>query len=216
MRYEAIIFDNDDTLVQTIPYRWAAIRETAKRFYSLTVSDLDIQKVWGNPYPDILAQVMNHIDTPQAIQQKYESIVNEFPKRAHPGAIDTVTWLLGLGIPVCILTSSGKKLVTDDLTSLGFPVSRFTMIQTAEDTPVHKPDPAVFSPIVARLEHYQIRKDTIIYIGDAMIDYTAAHGAGIQFCGITQGLTTLFDFRQAGAPAVQTFTELQEFLSRDT
>lgn len=214
MYYEAVIFDNDDTLVQTITCRWAAIKETAKRFYSVTVTDADIKPVWGNPYPEILAEILHHIDTPQTIKTHYESIIGEFPKLAHPGAVETVNWLLGLGVSVSVLTASGKDIVINDLTALGFPIARLTMVQTAEDTTAHKPDPAVFIPILEKLERQNIRKDQTIYIGDAMMDYTAARGAGIHFCGITQGLTSIFDFRQAGAAAVTSFADLRTYLSQ--
>ena len=38
----------------------------------------------------------------------------------------------------------------------------------------------------------------MVYVGDALIDYEATKGAGIDFIGITTGLNSFKEFKDAG------------------
>ncbi len=48
----------------------------------------------------------------------------------------------------------------------------------AEDTVRHKPDP---DPILEALRRLDLKAEDVIFIGDAILDYTAAGHAGVDF-----------------------------------
>ena len=156
---------------------------------------------------------MHNAATPEVLQTEYEEVVQKYPKLAHPGAVETVRWLIDGGISVSIVTASGRTIVMNDLVAVGIPLHRLTMLQTAEDTDAHKPDPRVFDPVLKKLAELGIARDKTIYIGDALMDYAAAHDAGMDFCGLTFGLTDAAAFTGAGAAYVRSFAELRTFLS---
>ncbi|OGM31050.1 hypothetical protein A2630_00040 [Candidatus Woesebacteria bacterium RIFCSPHIGHO2_01_FULL_44_10] len=204
---KTIIFDYDDTLVKTRQSKWDALKETAKRYYNLDVDEEHIRQYWGRPFQEMLTGTFKKVDSYENLQKHYFSVTNEFPMRAHADSVKTVNKLLKNYL-VGILTASNRKLVTDDLTMLGFPIKKFFYIQTAEDTNVHKPDPKVFDPILAKLNKYKIRRSNIFYIGDSIKDYLAARGAGLNFIGITHGTTTSKEFENEGIKYVNSLKGL--------
>lgn len=54
---KAILFDYDDTLVQTMASKWDALRETGNRFYKLNITDDHIKQFWGKPYEEMIKGV---------------------------------------------------------------------------------------------------------------------------------------------------------------
>lgn len=162
MSYKAIVFDYDDTLVQTKLSKWDALRETGKRFYNLNISDEHIKKYWGKPYLEMLQGVLMHADTIDNLRENYEKTTIEYPMQAHKDAVEVIKSLLS-SYEVGIVTASARKLVVDDLKQLGFPIDKLFYIQTSEDTSMHKPNPAVFEPILKRLRDKNIFKEELLY-----------------------------------------------------
>ena len=199
---KAILFDFDDTLMQTMKSKWDAIRETGRRFYDLDITNKDIKKFWGQSYQQMLTGSLKNIDTFENIRENYESITEEFPMKPYPDALVTINTLLEKYL-IGILTASSKKLVLDDFQRLKFPIDKFVNIQTAEDTNVHKPDPKVFDPLLQILKEKGVNKNEIVYIGDSVRDYLAARDAGIDFYGVAHGGgSTSDEFKSEGAHVI--------------
>lgn len=209
--YKAVLFDYDDTLVKTRESKWQAIKETARRFYNLTIQDEDIAIFWGKPFEQMLTGSMKNIDEFERLKEKYFLVTNEFPMEAHEGAANIVNKLLS-NYYVGIVTASSQPLVLADLRQLNFPVNNLYAIQTAEDTAFHKPDPRVFDPILSKLKDISIQGQEIVYIGDGVRDYQAARDAGISFIGICHGTTSKEEFEELGATAFDSFAEVAELL----
>ena len=83
-----------------------------------------------------------------------------------------------------IVTSAGRSVVLPQLDGMGFPVHMLACLQTAEDTQVHKPNPAVFEGVLRTLEARGINRAQVAYVGDAYTDFDAARRAGLEFFGI--------------------------------
>jgi len=204
---KAIFFDYDDTLVQTKISKWDALKATGKRFYNLDITSEDITPFWGLPYEKMLVGVLRNADTLENLKQNYEQTHVQFPMLAHKDAQGVVGKLLKK-YPVGIVTASSRKLVLEDLTMLHFPIDKFIYIQTSEDTTIHKPDPDVFIPILKILHENQIPNSEILYVGDSLKDYQAANGAGLQFLGITHGITSGEEFKKSNVQTVTSFNDL--------
>lgn len=209
---QAVVFDLDDTLLQTRETKFAAIKYAGEHFYNQTISDATINSHWGKPFREFISLVFSDVDSVDEIISNYKSIVQEFKNREHPGTRETLEQLFPL-YKVCILSSAAQSLVLYDLETAGLPIEKFTYIQSAEDTQVHKPDPKVFIPTLSVLAEYQIKPENSIYVGDIVSDYVAASGAGVHFRGIADRTISADEFKKAGASTIRSIRELPGILS---
>ena len=209
---KAVIFDYDDTLVQTMKSAWKGIKESGKRYYNLEITEEQIKKYWGRAYKEMLTGVFNNIDTFENLNTHYEDARKSFPMETYPGALRTINDLLEK-FKIGIVTASGRKLVIDDLTKLEFPVDKFFYIQTSEDTEFHKPDPRVFDPTLNKLKSIGVDKNELAYVGDSVNDYFACRDAGIKFYGIAHGGTsTKEEFQKEGTEVIDKLADLINLL----
>ena len=197
-----MIFDFDDTLVETREIKWAHHKATAKKFYNLDLKRKDFLKHWGKPFHILIQELYQYSDAPENMLKANISMRKDFMKKVYPGSVKVVTTILDQGIKVGLLSAATQKFVIEDLKRLNFPLKRFSVIQGPDDTKVHKPNPKVFLPIFKKLKKDGVNKKDMVYIGDSLLDLQAAHGAGIDFIAITTGLYSKQDFKKHGAKVV--------------
>ncbi|MEX2052449.1 MAG: HAD-IA family hydrolase, partial [Candidatus Paceibacterota bacterium] len=211
---KAVIFDFDDTLVETIVAKWAQHKHVAKKFYNVDVTDDLLRLHWGKPLDKLIGEICNYSDTKENMIEAYNSTRNDFPKNPYPGSVKVTRCLIDKGFKVGVLSATTKRFLVEDLENYGFPTEEFICIQGAEETTVHKPHPDVFLPLLKKLEEEGIKKDEIVYIGDSLDDFRAARGAGINFIAVTTGLYSKKDFKKNGAKNItKEIREVIDFLS---
>ena len=79
-----------------------------------------------------------------------------------------------------------------------FDLSDFRFIIATCNSKYHKPDPRAFDPVKKELLKERIKKEEILYVGDAIYDYQAVSGAGLNFVAVTNGAWTKEEFKEAG------------------
>lgn len=201
-----LIFDYDDTLVQTKKSVWKTFREIGKRYYDMDITDDMIRSAWGVPYPDLLNEVFQNVDSIENMDRIYrENRSNNLIEHFE----DALNFMNNLDEEVFtgIITASNREFVMKDLTRLGFPMHKFKYIQTSEDTQFHKPDPRVFDKLKS-LEDIDIKD--VIYIGDSKSDFLSSTGAGIKFVGIARDDESRRMFEELGAEYISSFGELDQ------
>jgi len=201
-KYKAVIFDFDDTLVETRLIKWEHHKTVAKKFYNIDLSEEVLREHWGKPFHLLLPELYQRSDTYENMLIANTSVRSDFLKKVYPGSVNVVTTLLDYGLKVGLLSAANQKFVIEDLKRLNFPLECFSAIQGPEDTSVHKPDPNVFLPILNKFKKEGIKKEKIVYIGDSLMDLEAAYGAGIDFIAITTGLYSKEDFKKHGAKII--------------
>lgn len=205
---KAILFDYDDTLVQTKECKFAALRAVAERHYALALSDADIRRHWGVPYRELFSALFGAVEADVArVIERYEAVNDEFPVEAHPETLEVLR-LLGQRVALGIVTSAGRSIAARQLARIGVRAEELAVFQTADDTPLHKPDPRVFAPALERLAARGIARADVWYVGDSLSDYQAAAGAGLEFHGVLRGTTTAAELRAAGARCHETLRDL--------
>lgn len=204
---KAILFDFDDTLVQTITSRIEALKELGSRYYDMSLTDEIIKSHWGKPWKKFFKAVYGEVDSLESLQNKYFALSEEFPIKAFPDAQETVL-SLSRKYPLGIVSTASKHIISKDLKSLGFSPNTFSFIQGAEDTIVHKPDPAVFNPALNFLKSKNIVKNEIMYVGDSLADYFAARDAQLHFRGVPRGLTSKKQFESEGALVISSLRDI--------
>lgn len=204
----AVLFDYDDTLVQTRQCKYRALRALASRHYGLSLSEADIDRHWGIAYAELFRALFGAVEPnlERAIE-RYEALDGEFAMTAYPEARRVLTMLAARG-PVGVVTAAGRRIVEQQMRQLELP--RLAVLQTAEDTPYHKPDPRVFAPALAALSALGVERSRVCYVGDSIKDFQAAQGAGLAFIGVLRGTTSAEQFAAAGARTVGSLDALLE------
>lgn len=211
--WQAVIFDLDDTLVRTIEAKWAHHKAVAQQFYGIDLTDDDIRTHWGKPFDQLIRILYRDADSLEAMRTANRSLEDTFPKPIYAGAREVVEDLLTFGLRIGVVTSTNRAFVISDLTRLAFPISQFLFVQAADETHHHKPDPRVFDPALAILRRNGISPSETVYVGDSLLDFEAATGAGIDFIAVTTGLADRTVFEAVGARMIiEKITELREII----
>ena len=90
---KAILFDFDDTLLQTAQSKFAALKYTAKKFYNLELTDEEIRNYWGLPFTVFLRRLYKDIEPVALIIEKYAQIRILYPNSAYSDTIETLETL---------------------------------------------------------------------------------------------------------------------------
>ena len=206
---KAFLFDYDDTLVKTRESRFSAIKELGFRFYDYKIEDSNILPHWGKPFNELFYEIFNSQDQDIGrVISRYKEVTLDFPMTAYPDALTVIEELVN-NAHLGIVTACSKDMLIPDLKMLKFPIEKFTIIQSAEDTEFHKPNPRVFDPALAKLEKLSISKNNISYIGDSIRDFEAAKQAGLNFVGILRGTSSKEEFDAVGATTITSLLELK-------
>lgn len=204
---KAIIFDYDETLVQTLDARIQAYIELAKTQYHIDLKEETIRKAFGLPYEVFIKTLFGEVDAIENIIANYQKITPNFPNKAYPQAVETVNKLLTKYL-VGIMSGSRRNMMMEDLQKLEFPVDKFFYIQSGEDTTVHKPDPKVFEPLIQKLKSIDIKPEEALYVGDDLRDFEASTKARMQYIAIANHTTEAKVFESQKIPCVLSFDEL--------
>jgi HAD superfamily hydrolase (TIGR01549 family) len=214
MNIKAILFDSDDTLVQTKNVRVKAVIYWAKKFYDLDYTAEQILAYWGLTFTGFISALVQGKDSFEKASANYYKILPEFPAQQYPGttkALKELAQKYSLGI----LSSSSHALILSDMKSAGIPVQVFDYIQGEEDSLFHKPDPRVFESAIEFFKHQGINVAEVLYVGDAMHDYSSSKVAGLNFVGLLDRTVTAKAWQEAGANYVKEIGDIAEFLKNN-
>lgn len=198
---DAVLFDMDDTIIKTLEVKMRQHKHFARERYGLDLHDELFHLHWGKPFHVFLENLYGGIDEVERIYAEYIKMSHLFPVELQEDTLQVLDQLHTADKRLGIVTATAREVVMRDLSLISFPFERLHKLQTSDDTPVHKPDPRVFEPILRHLRDTGMRGD-VMYVGDALTDYYAARDAGLHFVGVTTGLVTAEQFRDAGATQV--------------
>jgi len=215
-RPDAILFDLDGTLVDTVDRRiqaWVqALDEAGMPTESQRLAPLigldgrrlarEIAAVAGMPLDDDRAETIDHRSG-----ELFERL-NVAP-RALPGVREVVTAMQARGIKWAIATSSRKAQVATSVAALGLATE--PTIVDASHVLLAKPAPDL---LLRGAEELEVQPGHCWYVGDSTWDMIAAVAASMIAVGVTAGAALDADaLRQAGAAAVvDSLLELAESL----
>lgn len=202
--YTRVLFDCDDTILQTAKTRWEVMIKTAAEFGYFELNEVTIRCAWGQPFNAMIRELLPGVDYDGFVHRYREGMATNEPK-ATPGAVDLLQFLEAHRVDMRIISSGSHELVVQDLAALRMR-HFFTCIYACEDTPFHKPDPRALEPSIDDLRRRRLRRNVplpdVIYIGDSVRDYEASAGNGVEFIGVTSGLETRDDLREAGVERI--------------
>jgi phosphoglycolate phosphatase len=212
-RYRALIFDYDDTLVNTFKVRSKAIQDCGRIYYNKKISNMLIRTFWGMPFQKFLPEIMETKEPYEQVAANYFKVAADYPLKLFPGVKETLEqlareYLLG------IVSSSNREIMDFDLDKLGLETELFFDIQTSDETRFHKPDERVFKPLLKKLNAIFIHPKEVLFIGDSFYDMRAAQSAGLDFLGVATGMVTYDQFYKSFANVIKQLSDLPGFLAK--
>jgi pyrophosphatase PpaX len=206
----AVLFDLDGTLIDTIELIRVSFRYAT-------------EKVLGEALPDELTMA----NVGQPLRTQFEDLApgradeltrayREFNQAHHddlakpyPGTVETLQAIAARGIPMGVVTSKGTEGARRGLDLFGL-THFFEVVVSADDVPIHKPDPY---PLRAAASLMGVPLEYCVYIGDSPHDMQAAVSGGAIAVAALWGAFTEHDVLVPGPPfALRKIGELPALL----
>lgn len=174
----AILWDLDDTLLDTLPGRMTALSHA----YEVCLgSKTDPAALWrshrGGSLEAMGKRLLGEQDFMRFVntyRDHYYSLVRNVAP--YEGVVPVLEAFLEHDIPMAVVTSKIAHGAIEELTSSGL-LRYFRAVVGADDTDVHKPDPA---PVFEALDRLLLEPDeSVIFVGDSPADMWAARNAGV-------------------------------------
>ena len=181
--YDALLFDCDGTLADTMPAHYRAwlhvtgahgIAFDEQRFYGLG----------GRPTRDILATLAREagldLDLDHGVQQKEAAFLAQLDRvAAIDPVVDVVRRSRGL-VPMAVVTGGHRAVCTRILEHVGI-AAAFDTLVASEDTDRHKPEPEPFLEAARRLG---ARPQRCVVWEDSDLGIEAARRAGMEWIDV--------------------------------
>ena len=175
----AVLWDMDDTLLNTLPGR---MKSLAFAYEQCIGGSVDPEALWrshrGGSIEDMgkrllgAADYMRFVNTYRDFYYKLERDIEPFP-----GVVAVLESFESAGIPMAVVTSKIAYGAVEELTTSGL-LRFFHSVVGADDTDAHKPDPA---PVYEALDRLLIEpSQQVLFVGDSPADIWAARNADVR------------------------------------
>ena len=182
---KAILWDLDDTLLDTLPERMRAL---AYAYEVCLGSRTDPLALWRSHRGGTIESLGERLLGPDA--RRFTDTYREHyysgtrPARAFAGVAEVLDELTARGIPMAVVTSKIAWVAVDELSRAGI-LHNLGAVVGSDDTDHHKPDP---QPVYAALDRLLIDDvEDVAFVGDSPADIFAARNAGCRSVAATWG-----------------------------
>lgn len=210
-RFDAIVFDYDDTLAHSPRTRWPQIVLTAEHL-GHWVSPDQIKQVWGLPYREMISDLMPGIDV-DTFTSAYVASLQLIPNDFAPQSREIIEALRESGMELGILSSNSRTVIEQDFKAVGID-GVFKIIAGCDDVRHHKPDRRALDPVLHVLRKNDAPLSRFAMIGDSWRDARTAQSAGIQFFAVCTGNDDFASFVAEGVSATNICSSLVHALSQ--
>ena len=172
---EAVIFDLDGTLIDTVDLIRETFRHTTRTLLGREIPDEELMAGVGCP----LIVQMAGFDAERAQEltdfyRTYQVGIHDDYVREYPGVDEVLADLHGRGLPMAIVTSKSHDVARKGLEL--FDLNKyFPTLIGFDDVEIHKPDPY---PLHVAAERLGVDITRSIYLGDSPFDMEAAISGG--------------------------------------
>lgn len=180
---QALIFDCDGTLTDSMPLHFVAWNETMRRF-GIEFSEDRFYSLGGIPSDKIIQMLANEVnlslDAAIVAQEKEQAFLDSMHLLVEIEAITSIVRENKGKLPMAVASGGYRDIVVKQIAHIGLE-GWFDTIVTAEDTARHKPEPDVFLEAARRLgaapAHCRVYEDSDLGI-------EAARRAGMQWVDV--------------------------------
>jgi len=196
MKIKAIIFDVDDTIINTSESAFINMNKAAEILKLKKISKEQFLEQWGHTTEKVVSSHWPGLDI-KKFNQVYDQIAYNNIYPLFEGARETLEYLKGRFI-LGVLTSRTSITLPKRFKQVNLSLDYFKFIQYSDETDIHKPNPNVFEPILKKFSKLKIKNEEILYIGDHLYDAKAALPNSLNFIGVLSGTTKKEDFINLG------------------
>ena len=202
MRYQAILFDLDGTLLDTLEdLATAANRVLAAKSWPLHPMDA-FRAFVGDGLTTLVERILpENQRSPETVTEMVEAFEEEYARNWHersipyPGIATLLDQLTAQGFRLSILSNKPDAFTRLCVQQL-LPDWHFDPLLGQRLGVPKKPDPAAAFEIASLLG---LPPSDILYVGDSGVDMRTAFAAGMDAVGVLWGFRSADELRQAGA-----------------
>ena len=217
MKYKAVLFDMDGTVLDTLGDLAAAVNHTLREFSMPERSIAEVAAALGNGAAYLIAHTVPD-GTPKELTDKvlaayapYYDAHCDILTGPYDGIVPLMQKLRERGAKLAVI-SNKQDTAVKPLAEKYFP--GLLEIAVGESTEVRcKPNP---DAVLAALRHIGVERGDAIYVGDTEVDLQTARNAGMECASVDWGFRTREQLVEIGAEHIfGTVQELEEYLLRD-
>ena len=217
MKYKAVLFDMDGTVLNTLGDLAAAVNHTLHEFSMPERSIAEVAAALGNGAAYLIAHTVPD-GTPKELTDKvlaayapYYDAHCDILTAPYDGIVPLMQKLRGRGVKLAVI-SNKQDTAVKPLAEKYFP--GLLEIAVGESAEVRrKPNP---DAVLAALRHIGVEREDAIYVGDTEVDLQTARNAGMECASVDWGFRTREQLVEIGAEHIfDTVQELEEYLLKD-
>lgn len=186
-RWDAVLFDLDGTLADTVPLILASYRHTMATVRGAALPDELWLETIGRPLRDAFAEFSDDPDELRLLQDTYvafQRTVHDDMVAPLPGAREVIAELVDGGVPVAVVTSKRREMALRTLAVCGFD-GAVDVLVGADDVVRGKPHPEAVRAALSGLPRAEPAR--CVFVGDSPYDLRAGRAAGVRTVGVTTG-----------------------------
>ncbi len=203
MKTQAIIFDLDGTLLNTLTDIANAINAALSKHNLPTHPENDYKSMIGNGLKKLVERAVGP-DNMSIFPEVLADAHTEYSKRLdettapYPGIIELLEDIARMGIPMAILSNKPHELTLESVKAY-FPDTPFSAVAGAKpDVPLKPSADAAF----ALCKELNVTPDKTVFVGDSQMDIMTAVNADMFSVGVLWGFRTKEELIETGASVV--------------
>lgn len=217
MKYKAVLFDMDGTVLDTLGDLAAAVNHTLREFSMPERSIAEVAAALGNGAAYLIAHTVPD-GTPKELTDKvlaayapYYDAHCDILTGPYDGIVPLMQKLRERGVKLAVI-SNKQDTAVKPLAEKYFP--GLLEIAVGESAEVRrKPNP---DAVLAALCHIGVEREEAIYVGDTEVDLQTARNAGMECASVDWGFRTREQLVGIGAEHIfDTVQELEEYLLKN-
>ena len=217
MKYKAVLFDMDGTVLDTLGDLAAAVNHTLREFSMPERSIAEVAAALSNGAAYLIAHTVP-AGTPKELTDKvlaayapYYDAHCDILTGPYDGIVPLMEKLRDRGVKLAVI-SNKQDTAVKPLAEKYFP--GLLEIAVGESAEVRrKPNP---DAVLAALRHIGVEREDAIYVGDTEVDLQTARNAGMECASVDWGFRTREQLVEIGAEHIfDTVQELEEYLLKN-
>lgn len=210
-KIKAIIFDLDGTLASTNSLIFNSFNYISKKYKDKELSKKDIISLFGPTEDEIIDEFFTEeSDLVKKDYYDYYSTHHDSAK-LYPGLEELIRFLKSKKVLLFIYTGKGRKTTDITLSKLNV-LEYFDSTITGDDIKQRK---SSGEGIQVLLEKFNLRKENVLMIGDAVADIKAARSAGVEVASVLWDSYAKDEVLQLKSDYIfNTVDELKEFVKK--
>ena len=217
MKYKAVLFDMDGTVLDTLGDLAAAVNHTLREFSMPERSIAEVAAALSNGAAYLIAHTVPDgtskelTDKVLAAYALYYDAHCDILTGPYDGIVPLMEKLRDKGVKLAVI-SNKQDTAVKPLAEKYFP--GLLEIAVGESAEVRrKPNP---DAVLAALRHIGVEREDAIYVGDTEVDLQTARNAGMECASVDWGFRTREQLVEIGAEHIfDTVQELEEYLLRE-